>query len=256
MPRALERLVSPSSSPAPTAPAPNSADQARSARLTSLSPSNTVPRSTIAQWISAAYSPHLALLSLPVRLRLTAEIASLFGRLGYRRKEAFVLRELAALCAEGVAGRSIEVFPASGPAGAPSPVPEEPSDSPRANGFSDGTSGPRPVPGRARTVDRAGSIVRTTSDPAGNDSIVRIVEKVCEAFGIEVAPKLSRQDMQAERGKSIVQGRTLEILESEDGAFGWPALQLGVLKDAVGIAEALPGAWSFCPVMASSDRRD
>lgn len=246
MPRALDRLVAPtfpSSSPAAPTP-PTGAAQARTARLTSLSPSNTVPRSTIAQWLSAAYSPHLALLALPVRLRLTAEIASLFGRIGYRRKEAFVLRELAALCAEGVAGRSIEVFAASG-AGGPSPIPEEPSDPPRANGSSTGAgaSSSSGAAARARAFDRGGSIVRTTSDPAGNDSIVRIVEKVCEAFGIEVAPRLSREDVQAERKKSIVQGRTLEILESEVGAFGWPGLQLGVLKDAIIISEALPGAF-------------
>jgi len=248
MPRALDRLVAPtfpSSSPAAPTP-PTGAAQARTARLTSLSPSNTVPRSTIAQWLSAAYSPHLALLALPVRLRLTAEIASLFGRIGYRRKEAFVLRELAALCAEGVAGRSIEVFAASG-AGGPSPIPEEPSDPPRANGSSTGAgaSSSSGAAARAGAFDRGGSIVRTTSDPAGNDSIVRIVEKVCEAFGIEVAPRLSREDVQAERKKSIVQGRTLEILESEVGAFGWPGLQLGVLKDAISISEALPGAFSL-----------
>ncbi|KPV77636.1 uncharacterized protein RHOBADRAFT_33796 [Rhodotorula graminis WP1] len=238
VPRALDRLVAPSTSSTTSSPPPTGAAQARTARLTSLSPSNTVPRSTIAQWISAAYSPHLALLALPVRLRLTAEIASLFGRIGYRRKEAFVLRELAALCAEGVAGRSIEVFAAAG-AGGPSPIPEEPSDSPRANGGAGGSTASGAA-ARARAFDRGGSIVRTTSDPAGNDSIVRIVEKVCEAFGIEVAPRLSSEDVQAERKKSIVQGRTLEILESEVGAFGWPGLQLGVLKDAIGIAEALP----------------
>ncbi|BGP40785.1 hypothetical protein JCM10449v2_004750 [Rhodotorula kratochvilovae] len=239
IPKALERLVSTSSAPSSANPPLSSAEQARTAHLTSLSPSNTVPRSTIAQWISNAYSPHLALLSLPARLRLTAEIASLFGRIGYRRKEAFVLRELAALCAEGVAGKSIEVFPATPSGAGPSPIPEEPRDSPTANGFFDGAPRPPPPP-RARTFDRAGSIVRTTSDPAGNDSIVRVVEKVCEVFGIQVAPRLSREDAQAERKKSIVQGRTLEILESEAGAFGWPGLQIGVLKDAIGIAEALP----------------
>ncbi|GAA6044610.1 hypothetical protein JCM8097_006453 [Rhodosporidiobolus ruineniae] len=235
MSKALERLVSPSTS-APS-PLPSSADLARAARLASLSPSSTVPRSSIATWVSNAYSPHLALLALPARLRLSAEIASLFGRIGYRRKEAFVLRELAALCAEGVSGKNVEVFPAA-PPGQPSPVAEEfdTTPPPSSGALSANRRGGRPSARRLAS----GSIVRTTSDPAGNESIVRITEKVCEAFGIPVAPRLSREDAKKERKKSLIQGRTLEIMESEVGTFGWPGLQVGVLKDAIGIAEALP----------------
>jgi hypothetical protein len=239
--KALEHLISPtpSSPPVPV----KSAEQARIARLASFSPSNTVPRSSIATWLANAYSPHLLTLTLPVRLRLTSEIASLYGRIGYRRKESFVLRELAALCAEGVAGKSIEVFPAAGGTAGPSPIAEE-AGSPRSNGTVPPTalqpdSNGRPTPSRFAS----GSIVRTTSDPAGNESIVRITEKVCEAFGIQVAPKVSREDAKASKRKSVVQGRTLEIMESEVGTFGWPSLQVGVLKDAIGIAEALPGAF-------------
>ncbi|GJN91136.1 hypothetical protein Rhopal_004154-T1 [Rhodotorula paludigena] len=235
IPKALQRLVSPSS---PSTAPSTSSEQARAAHLASLSPSNTVPRSSIALWLSTAYSPHLALLALPSRLRLTAEVASLFGRIGYRRKESFVLRELAALCAEGVAGRNIEVFSA---AAGPSPIPEERGDTPAGSARNSIDGSPHaPLPPRNKPSDRTASIVRTTSDPAGNDSIVRILEKVCESFGVQVAPRLSREDAQTERGKSIVQGRTLEIMEREVGSFGWPNLQIGVLKDAICIAEALP----------------
>ena len=40
---------------------------------------------------------------------------------------------------------------------------------------------------------------------------------------------------------SMMQGRALEITESGTGVFGWPGLQVGVLKDAIAIAESLPG---------------
>ncbi|GAA5925915.1 hypothetical protein JCM1841_004039 [Sporobolomyces salmonicolor] len=243
MPKALERLVSPSLAASSLTSPTSTIDHARTARLASLAPSNTVPRSSIAQWISNAYSPHLALLSLPIRLRITAEVASLFGRIGYRRKEAFVLRELAALCAEGVAGKGIEVFPVDG-ALAPSPIPEEPSirrvdraAAPDDALLSNGASRKPPI---RVAADRTASIVRTMSDSAGNDSIVRIAEKVCEAFGIRVAPQLTVADAKTDRRKSLMQGLTLEIMESGVGTFGWPGLQMGVLKDAIAIAEALP----------------
>jgi len=239
MQKALDRLVSPpsSSTTPPTSTADPDTSQSRSAQLASLAPSNTVPRSSIALWISTAYSPHLATLSLPIRLRITSEVASLFGRIGYRRKEAFVLRELAALCAEGVVGRGIEVLPGvrgGGNSGIPSPIPEEggPSHPPtHANGIH------KPTP--RLTNDRLSNLVRTTSSSAGNDSIIRLSERVCEAFGIRVAPR-------APGGKkknrmSVMQGRALEITESGTGVFGWPGLQVGVLKDAIAIAESLPG---------------
>ncbi|BGP16900.1 hypothetical protein JCM10213v2_004908 [Rhodosporidiobolus nylandii] len=239
MSKALERLVT-SSSPPPS-PSPSDAEQARTARLTSLSPSNTVPRSSIATWISSAYSPHLTTLALPHRLRLVAEITSLFGRIGYRRKEAFVLRELAALCADGVARRSVDVFPAA--PGIPPSIAEE------SEGIDPLSASPAQPNGKGRPSPHrlaSGSVVRTAYDPAGNDSIVRITEKVCEAFGIQVAPRMARRaggggmGEKAEKRQSLIQGRTLELLESEVGTFGWPGLQVGVLKDAIGIAEALP----------------
>jgi hypothetical protein len=140
-----------------------------------------------------------------------------------------VLRELAALCAEGVAGRNIEVFPvgsttqAGGGANVlneiPSPIPEE--------------------GGASTAKSKAASIVRTTSTTIGNDSIIRLSERVCAAFGIQVAPRATG----GKKGKrmSMMQGRALEITENGTGYFGWPGLQVGVLKDAIAIAETLPG---------------
>ncbi|GAA5969112.1 hypothetical protein JCM3765_002183 [Sporobolomyces pararoseus] len=229
MPKALERLVSSSAhSPSPhSSDIESSQEQAKTAQLASLAPSNTVPRSSIALWISSAYSPHLATLSLPIRLRITSEVANLFGRIGYRRKEAFVLRELAALCAEGVAGRSIEVFPVgssagvggSGINGVPSPILE-----------ADGATTSRAKPA---------SIVRTTTTTVGNDSIIRLSERVCTAFGIQVAPRAAAGGKKGKR-MSVMQGRALEITENGTGSFGWPQLQVGVLKDSIAIAETLP----------------
>lgn len=243
--KALERLVLPL--PSLRDEVQTSGEEARSARLRSLAPSNTVPRSSIATWVSLAYSPHLAYLALPTRLRVTGEIASIFGRIGYRRKESFVLRELAALCGEGVAGRGIEVFSTAPPVPATPSIKEE-GDEPAS------TTSPSAPNGRPNlrinpslpSPETAASIVRTTSDSAGNESIIRVAEKVCEAFGIVVVPKASTRQAKEEKRRSLLQGRPIEIQESERDQFGWSGLQVGVLRDAISIAEALPGQSMAC----------
>jgi hypothetical protein len=191
----------------------------------SLSPSNSVPRSTIATWLSAASSSYLSTLALPVRLRVTGEVASMFERIRYPRKAAFVLRELAALCAEGVAkkGATVEATPEGQADASLSPVREE--ESPSACSAGTGST-------VASSVHA--SIVRMTSDSAGNDSVVQIAEKVCEAFGVDVVPK-SRDGKRQRQGSP--QGHWFSSREH----FGWPALQIGALKDSISIAEALPG---------------
>lgn len=239
--RALDRLVLPL--PKLRGEHKTTKEMARAARLASLAPSNTVPRSSIAMWVSQAYCPQLALLALPIRLRVTGEIASIFSQIGYRRKESFVLRELAALCGEGVGGKLVEVFSAE-PASSSTPSTiqeEEVGESP----FFVPPTGRKP-PRPAQTVSGDGhapSIVRTTSDSKGNESVVRIVEKVCEAFGIEVVPRATKTS-KMDRRKSVIQGQRLEPIASVVvERFGWPLLQVGVLGDAIRIAESLPGTF-------------
>lgn len=236
--RALDRLVLPP--PNLRGESKTAEETARAARLASLAPSNTVSRSSIALWVSQAYCPQLALLALPIRLRVTGEIASIFSRIGYRRKEGFVLRELAALCGEGVGGKEVEVFSAE-PVSSTIREEGEEGESPV---FKTG-KGRKPPPRLTRTVsgdDRAPSIVRTTSDSAGNESVVRIAEKVCEAFGIEVVPRTTKMG-KTDRRKSLVQGPPSEVPSGAVARFGWPLLQVGVLGDAIRIAESLPGAF-------------
>lgn len=250
--RALDRLILPP--PRLRGEAKTSEEQARSARLTSLAPSNTVPRSTIASWLSLAYNPQLASLALPIRLRVTGEIASIFGRIGYRRKESFVLRELAALCGDGVGGKRIEVLghnegPGGGAKLRSDTIPEEGEDevarvlSPTSNGNSRG--GFRDCT-KTASIDLKHSSVRTTTDSAGNESVIRLSEKVCEAFGIEVIPGIAKKGGSR---KSVMQGSHIESSESGKNRFGWPVLQVGVLRDAISIAEALPG--TFCSFRSS-----
>lgn len=232
--RALDRLILPL--PRLKGEETTSAEQARLARMSSLSASNTVPRSDIAEWISLAHVSQLASLNLPIRLKVLGEISSLFGRIGYRRKESFVLREIAALCGAGVIGKGVEIF---------TPVETSRPNTATSTIFEE-------IPGAESTFERrsstagggkekkSSSAVRTTSDSAGNECVIQLVEKVCDAFGIEVVPRAKERKMEDKLSKTI-QRRQYGGGNNGKQPFGWPLLQAGVLKDAIAIAEALPG---------------
>jgi hypothetical protein len=241
--KALERLI---------LPAPNlrleslsAADQATAARLTSMSPSNTVTRSSIAIWVSMAYSPHLATLALPLRLRLTGEISSMFAKIGYRRKESFVLREIAALCGEGVAGKGIEVYSAESSSTKMVAANGNHSTSTIQEAASESTSAiKKESKAKSTPIDRSASIVRTTSNTAGNESIIRVAEKVCEAFGIKVVARVPKSQIGNKR-ESLIQGKAANDSDADaSGHYGWQSLQVGVLRDSIMIAESLPGSSS------------
>ena len=163
-----------------------------------------------------------------------------------------MLREVAALCGEGVAGKGIEIFPAEVTKPIPPPtIVEESEDLGDVSGQSitrSTTPLSRSTVSLVSTIstavapERTASIVRTTSDTAGNESIIRVAEKVCEAFGIEVVPRVMKE--KSSKRRSILQGGAVEAELDGKGRFGWQALQVGVLRDAISIAEALPG--SFC----------
>ncbi|GAA6060047.1 hypothetical protein JCM10212_001044 [Sporobolomyces blumeae] len=254
MSTALDRLATPRPLASVATDLASTAKQAGRARLASLSPSNPIPRSSIAHWIGIAYSPRLSRLAPPHRVRMIGEVADLFGRLGYRRKEAFVLRELAALRAEEAVGGDYDGLATQrvGPGGIPlpslsSPVFEETKRrsaelrrslefAPVVNGYGSSRSN-----GRFQHV-RTPSIVQAPSPTAlDHAAIVRLSERVCEAFGIRLAAGPSGTGRaKANKRMSLMQGKALEVTEKEHAAFGWPELQVGVLRESMMIAEALP----------------
>lgn len=220
IPKALQSLVSPTSSVPMAEPGP---EQARCARLNSLAPSNTVPRSSIAAWLDFAYSPHLATLSVPTRTRVLADIASCFGRIGYRRKEAFVLREVAALCADSAASYqvSLALQDPSGNGALDLRIDTGPSKSSR-----NVTNGKvLPTPRR-----RPGIATDTQSQ------ILEVLERVCSAYGLDPGPTGDNHGTE-ENASPIEQTQT----SSAENRFGWPSIQLGVLQDARRMAEIVNG---------------
>ncbi|BGP55929.1 hypothetical protein JCM8202v2_003536 [Rhodotorula sphaerocarpa] len=201
MPKALQALLSPPADQGEV----DGVDQARRARVNSLAPSNTVPRSSIAIWLNSAYSAHLAALAPSVRILVLTEVARLYGRIGYRRKEAFVLREVVALRADALALERAEEDGWLSPGSPASPT-------------------------SARAGLPLGMPVARPSNPrgGGDDSITRAVERVCGVFGL---------------GSASAPLANLDALGAPEVTlqrrFGWPAIQLGVLKDAILISRNL-----------------
>lgn len=65
----------------------------------------------------------------------------------------------------------------------------------------------------------------------GNSSVLALVDQVCTAFGLKLV------DFNNDRSPTITQG-TKEVT---DPRFGWPEMQVEVVKEAIAVAEALPG---------------
>jgi hypothetical protein len=150
-------------------------------------------------------------------------MASLYACLGYKRKEVYILREvLGCLLDLMVCGREEDGY------SHPSSVP-----------VSAGLGIHNYHPGGWETVG-----VRVSESAAGNDSILKLLTHVCRVLGIDLeAVTLEKVDHSnlVDRPPSLndYDEDTIEALREP---CGWPELQVGVVREAVAVAEALPGA--------------
>jgi hypothetical protein len=79
----------------------------------------------------------------------------------------------------------------------------------------------------------------------GNQSILKLLVCACKVLGVDLeAVGLSKT---ADNTPSDVEGEDSERKDLEDlttvakEPFGWPELQVGVVREAIAVAEALPG---------------
>ena len=140
-------------------------------------------------------------LAVADRLRALSTMANLYGAIGYARKRAAVLLESAAVATDAV--RPVSV--------------------PQTNG----AGGQQP------------DVVRSAPDTAGNESIVRLVEKACDTYGVRIVASLG-PDRSHRRTKSSIGGPDARTALAQAEPHGWPDLQLAVVTDAISVAELLP----------------
>ena len=110
----------------------------------------------------------------------------------------------------------------------------------RGNGL--GTLG-SPGSGGLGIVDAGSGVgsvgVRESESTNGNESIIRLVKYVCEVYGVDLGA-VNIVGPNAKGGVEV--GVDDEAIEGRMLRYGWDELQLGVVREATAVVEALPGA--------------
>ncbi|KAG6814362.1 hypothetical protein H0H92_010948 [Tricholoma furcatifolium] len=212
--------------PKPYLPPTISKDENSWAHLERLSSTSGISRASIASTLSQIHGPWLLHLGARERIAILEATASLFACLGYRRKEAYILREVLGCVLDlMVCGR------------------EE-----------DGLSRMSSVPGTSGLGLQAsgsggwgGVGIRMNESTDGNQSILELLKHVCKVLGINIdAVNLVEMDPNSE--VSVMPDENVSLkhddydndVSGSTESYGWPELQIGVVREAVAVAEALP----------------
>jgi hypothetical protein len=220
--------------PGPTIHAPPTlthTHQLSPVNLERLSVTSGIKRSQISEVLSQAHGPWLLHLGSRERIAILQFIAAVYGYLGYKRKEAYVLRETIGCVMDlVVCGR--ESYDDYRPSSAKPVV--------------IGPDAPVPAPGTLG--------VRESEPTEGNEGVVKLVKYICKIHGVdleavnvvETGPEAARQrDSRArnEKRESDVPPAPDDDIPKEP--IGWPELQIGIVREAIAVAEALPGGCTF-----------
>lgn len=199
--------------------------------LERLSVFTSISRSQISSTISQAHGPWLLHLGPQERLIVLQSMASIYSCLGYRRKEAYVLREVISCIMDlVVCGRDEEYQLRRSDVGSNSLIV-------RTAGLQNGDE---------NTPTGNGNLAfRPNENMEGNQSVLKILTYACKALGVDLeSVNVAAPPSVEEEGDvdpQIVPFEALSLAESLNSLFGWPELQVGVVREAIAVAEALPG---------------
>ncbi|KAJ4487929.1 TRAPP II complex [Lentinula aciculospora] len=170
--------------------------------LERLSSMSGIPRTTISSLLSQVHGPWLLHLGSRERVSVLEAIASTYSCLGYRRKESYILREvLGCILDLIVCGRE-----------------EDAHTNMRSFGIK-GTVG-----------------IRLNESSDGNESILKLIKHVCKVLGVHLDAIQIVDDSSDPMSHSEADDESDIYREP----FGWPELQIGVVRESVAVAEALP----------------
>jgi trafficking protein particle complex subunit 9 len=215
-PLAFTTMLQPGPSPVlpPTLSNPDGISVVGLERLSSLS---GITRSQIAEVIADAHGPWLLHLGQSERIMTLETMAGLYSSLGYKRKESYILREILGCIMDLiVVGRDDPVVQSPMPIASP--------------GVGLGIQGV--ITNGIGTVG-----IRVNERTEGNESIIRLVRYICRVHGInmDAVPLGDPETVRAADKESD------EVSSLPPQQFGWPELQIGIVREALAVAEALPG---------------
>ncbi|KAG5645222.1 hypothetical protein DXG03_006639 [Asterophora parasitica] len=219
--------------PKPYLPPTLSRDENTWAQLERLSAISGISRSSIAGALSQIHGPWLLHLGARERIAILEATSSLYACIGYQRKEAYILREvLGCILDLMVCGREEDGL-------------SRMSSVPGTSGL--GILGLNSTGGGGGNWSGVG--VRMSESSDGNESILELLKYVCKVLGINLdAVKLV--DIAVSDNEPTTAGDTVspshedyynDIITGSQDPYGWPELQVGVVREAVAVAEALPG---------------
>ncbi|KZV62838.1 hypothetical protein PENSPDRAFT_641660 [Peniophora sp. CONT] len=205
-------MLNPSRAP----PLPHASTPASRLERDKLSSISGVTRASIGDALSNAHGPWLLHLGHRERISLLEKLASTYAALGYHRKEVYIMREVI-----GCIMDLVVVGRAEGQASANGGYDPQTTDSPRSTHAHD---------------TNTSLAVRENERADGNRSIISLIRYICKMYGIDLesvrlVDPLSSAD---EADASLEEQQTLE------DPFGWPELQVGIIREALAVAEALP----------------
>ncbi|PBK78204.1 hypothetical protein ARMSODRAFT_947080 [Armillaria solidipes] len=186
-------------------------------RLSSIS---GISRISIASVIAQAHGPWLLHLDARERIGVLETVAALYSCLGFRRKEAYILREvLGCILDLIVCGR------------------DEDGIATASYSLDDGAQTSTTNAATPPVPDNAQVGVRVNESTEGNHSILKLLTHLCKVLGIDLdAVRIVDADSTCCSTDANEPDDEYQLREP----FGWPELQVGVVREAVAVAEALP----------------
>ncbi|KIJ69369.1 hypothetical protein HYDPIDRAFT_24212 [Hydnomerulius pinastri MD-312] len=196
------------------------------ANLERLSAITGITRAQIANTITQAHGPWLLHLGPHERLVVLQSMASIYSCLGFKRKEVYILREVISCIMDlVVCGRDEDDQLRKSDLGSAGLVI-------RTSGLENGDA--------AVNSPAKGSVgMRRKENLEGNQSILKLLVYACKVLGVNLeAVSLASSAEGASDGD--MQPEDVDLVESLNNTFGWPELQVGVVREAIAVAEALP----------------
>ncbi|ETW85889.1 hypothetical protein HETIRDRAFT_42700 [Heterobasidion irregulare TC 32-1] len=183
-------------------------------RLSSIS---GITASHISVILAQAHGPWLLHMGHRERIIILEEIASMYSSLGYHRKEAYILREVIGCVMDlMVCGR------------------EEAGDIGLGYALANAAS---------MMQDKGAVGVKENERPDGNESVLKLVKHVCNVHGVNLSVvKLIDTGSITSDGPLETEASQNEDPEEVilEDPYGWPELQVGIVREALAVAEALP----------------